>query len=259
MDEIKKIVKSDTIIVEAGTFVENAIGVFTKDPAAILATVQQIRSLPFTIRDGIFWENFYAFLTHVYDFDENTGTLRDHNRKKLAELLAEQTPNEEAEYEGSPDKLRENAKRLIKLIDDASTVQKAVYYANLARAALNMKITRNLFFKLCNCVRYLTEEDLIFLIDDIQKTGTATIEDDRDTIDDFRAVGILMEVDGGFSYTQRAIDLVKFGLMYEKDVKILGEVQQRQMTGTVSDVDVAKMFKFNDEGKLTISGNTGKD
>lgn len=66
----------------------------------------------------------------MYDIDD-AGRIRCSHKKKLAEMLTEQLPNEDAGYEGDTDKLSENAKRLVKIIDDAGTIQKTIYYSKL--------------------------------------------------------------------------------------------------------------------------------
>lgn len=239
---MNELISSETIKAETSELVENAIGVFMKDPLSAKNAIVQLLHLPSTIRDGIFWENFLQYLLHVYEYDEATGHFSEDLGRKLAEMLAEETPNEDANYQGDKNRLRENAKRLVKLIDDAGTTQKAVYYANITRAALNKFISRDKFFKLCNCVRNLTEEDLLFFTSDIQKTGTDTIKDDRDNLDDFRAVGLLMEVEEGFSYTRRAFELLKFGLKYEESIVIPESIQSRMTVGTISRGEIDKMF-----------------
>ena len=229
----------------AKDFLENVIGIFYVDPNAAIDMALQLKNFPSTIRDGIFCETLWHYLTNVYDIDDN-GKRINKNKLKISEMLARQSPNEEAGYEGNPENLRENVKRLIKMIDGASTIQKAYYYANLTRAALNEYITRNKFFKLCKCIDHLTEEDLIFLTEDIQKTGNTTIKEDRDNIDDFRAVGLMVEVEGGFAYTLRAFELLKYGLKYEEIIHIPDEIQSRMIVGTVGKSRIENMFKVED-------------
>ncbi len=223
--------KSETIKNEINPFTENAIGVFMKDPVSIVKFLEEIKSFPSRIRDAIYWENFTTYIFRVYDYDEEKSMLVDKYKKKLSEMLAENTPNEDSDYTGNTNRLRENVKRLIKLLADAETTPKAVYYANLTRAALNDLITRDKFFKLCKCVSELTEEDICLFINNITRTQTATIKDDLDFIDDFRSVGLLKEVSDGFSYTSRAFELLKYGLKYEDNIKIPAEIQERVMVG----------------------------
>jgi len=78
---------------------------------------------------------------------------------------------------------------------------------------------------------------LRYLQKDIQVKWTKTIKTDSENIDDFRSVGLLMEVAGGFSYTKRAFELLKYGLLYEKNIKIPDKYPQRLMAGTVAGLD----------------------
>lgn len=222
-------IKSKTLKEDVNSLTENAIGVCMKDPVAAFKLVKQIRFLPLRIKDGIYWEHFETYLYHLYDYDKETNIFVDKNKKKLSVMLAEDIPNNEAGYSGNSNRLRENIKRIIKLLDDAGTSQKAVYYANLTRAALNDFITRDKFFKLCKCVTELTEEDIDLFIIHIQMIGTTTIKDDKDFIDDFRSLGLLKEVNGGFAYTNRAFELLKFGFKYEEKVNIPEDIQKRIM------------------------------
>ena len=255
MSSLTLLLGSETLKDEISSFTENAIGAFMMDPNAVKDLVKEIWSMPSRIRDGIYWENFAAYLLHVYDYDAEKAVLVDNNKKKLAEMLAEDTPNQNSEYPGNPDRLRENIKRLVKLLDDAGTTQKIIYYANLTRAASNDLISRDKFFKLCKCVARLTEEDIWFFINHIQKTGTATIKDDLEFIDDFRSVGLLKEVDEGFAYTNRAFELLKYGLKYEDDIKIPEGIQERMMVGTAKLEEIGDLFDVEGE-TLTIGKNS---
>lgn len=228
-EKLGLILGSEAVNAEIETVVENAVGIMTGDLMAGKNLIRQVFTAPARIRDGIYLECFMAYLLCVYEYNGKTKEFIDNNKRKLAEMLAEVTPNPEAEYEGNPRVLKENAKRIVKLIDEAGTIQKAIYYANLTRAALNGHITRNQFFKLSNCVRSLTDEDLLFFEGHIQKLGTGTITDDYDFIDDYRSVGLLKEVKDGFSYTQRAFELLKYGLKYEDTVIIPADIQRRMM------------------------------
>ena len=223
------ILNSETVKEELHVAVENAVNIMSGDLLAVKDLIKQLFTAPERLRDGIYLECFLAYLLCVYDYDPEKREFIDNNNRKLAEMLAEVTPNPEAGYEGNPSVLKENAKRIVKLIDEAGTIQKAIYYANLTRAAINGHITRDHFFKLSNCVRMLTDEDLIFFEGHIQKQGTGTIKDDYDFIDDYRSVGLLKEVKDGFSYTQRAFELLKYGLKYEDTVIIPADIQKRMM------------------------------
>ena len=225
---------------------ESVIGLLSRDPIAILSSLVKLRKLTLTIRDAIFLENFQNYLIRLYDIDD-AGSINNKCNEKFASLLAEQSPNEEAGYEGDPDRLHENAKRIVKLIDDASTIQKSIYYANLTRAAIDGYINRAQFFKLCNCVRNLTDEDLEYLAIDIQKRWTSTITEDNGLIDDFRAVGLMKEVNEGFSYSKRAFELLKYGLKYEENIQIPNDIQDRMVIGSISEKSIDDLFHVEGE------------
>lgn len=125
--------------------------------------------------------------------------------------------NTEANYEGRPDKLNEYAKRLIKLIDDCGTKQKARYIASLTRALLSKQIDTQKFFQLSRCIRNLTEEDLLFLSENIDQRN---VSGENDYVADYRALGLLYETNNGFSYSKRAFELKKYALCYEKQIAI---------------------------------------
>ena len=196
---------------------EDLIGVFTKDPVSAFNLYKDIKSVPSAIRDAIFFECLGTFLLNSYQFNPVTQQFEAANLTSLAEALAEASPNEEADYTGQPDKLVEYAKRLIKLLDDCGTHQKALYLASVTRALLSKQIDTKKFFQLCRCIRNLTEEDLLFLSKHI---SNSPVSEDEDYIDDFRSMGLLYETDDGFAYSRRAFELKKYALLYEHPVEI---------------------------------------
>lgn len=101
----------------------------------------------------------------------------------------------------------------------------------------------------------MTEEDLAFLISDIRRTGKNTIKEDRDNIDDFRAAGLLKEVDGGFTYTIRAFELMKYGLAADDNIQIPKEIQERMMAGMIKLEDIVNV----DGETLVVNGGTVTD
>lgn len=195
----------------------DVIGVFMRDPNAAWSLAEDLKSLPSTIRDGIFWDCLETFILCSYGFNEETNQFEAENLQSLAVALADASPNADAGYQGDPEKLTEYAKRLIKLIDDCGTKQKAYYLACLARALLSKQIDTRKFFQLSRCIRNLTEEDLLFLSERIE---SGNISRDEDYVDDYRALGLLYETDEGFSYSKRAFELKKYALCYETHVEI---------------------------------------
>ena len=113
------------------------------------------------------------------------------------------------------------------------------------------------FFRLCRCVVNLTEEDLAFIRDNVSEDK---IETDEEYIDDFRALGLLKEVDGGFDYTKRAFQLKKFALDYEGNTKIPETFRERQIMAVATDADIDNVLnniKVEDE-VLRIGGSSEK-
>lgn len=129
-------------------------------------------------------------------------------------------------------------------IDECGTVQKSVYISNLARSILQGYIDTKTFFKLCKCVIDLTEEDLDFINRNITKD---TIETDEDYIDDFRALGLMKEVNGGFDYTERAFLLRNYALDYEGQNDMPESFRERQINSIASQEEVDKMIEHLDQ------------
>lgn len=157
----------------------------------------------------------------------------------MANSLAEVSPNDEANYAGDPDKLHEYSKRIVKLIDDCGTIQKAVYLANISRAFAQHEIDKRLFFKLGQCIRMLTEEDLLFLRENIKE---GTISGENDYIDDFMGLGLMYNVDGGFHYSLRAFRLLEHALNYEGKVRIPDKFPERNVLMVATDDDIEALF-----------------
>lgn len=89
------------------------------------------------------------------------------------------------------------------------------------------------------CIVRLTDEDLIFLCDNIDKKKIST---DEEYIDDFRNCGLMKEVEGGFVYTKRAFELKKYSLWYGHDVEI-PEIPERQIIAIANTEDIEKLFE----------------
>ncbi|SFL48873.1 hypothetical protein SAMN05216390_13418 [Lachnospiraceae bacterium KH1T2] len=222
--KINNIISSDAARDTSNELIKNAIGALMKDPVAFLELVKQSKLVPSMLRDAIFMECFQVFLLNSYDFDEYKQEFVDDNMTSFAVALAEVSPNEESGYKGDLDKLNEYAKRIIKIIDDCGTIQKSFYIACLARAVRSKKIDANKFFKLSHCIRNLTEEDLLLLN---KSVSTDVVDSEEDYIDDFRALGLMRDVAGGFIYTKRAFELKKYALDYECKVDIPDKFQER--------------------------------
>lgn len=145
---------------------ELVMAILEKDIISLGKFIKDICYSPYFIREQIFWQNFIEFL-------DNTFSDNDELRRFSVKL----------EEDGDS---YENAKRIIKIIDDAGTKKKAIYISNLTRAYCLGKIDLYKYFKLTQCIIRLTDEDLIFLCDNI---SSKHIDTDEDYIDDFRNCG----------------------------------------------------------------------
>ena len=125
--------------------------------------------------------------------------------------------------------------RIVKLIDDCGTVQKAVYLANISRAFAKHEIDKRLFFKLGQCIRMLTEEDLLFLRENIKE---GIVSGEGDYIDDFRGVGLMYEVDTGFAYSKRAFQLLRYALNYEGNISIPEKFPERNVFTAITEDEI---------------------
>ena len=210
---------------KVGNSIQSIVDVFVDlllkdaDPAmkVVIDMTKHIKNLILSIPDEIFFECFETFLMNAYCYNALTGNCESTNLQALSAALAEASPNPESDYEGNDEKLKEYAKRIVKLIYDCGTKQKAYYLACTTRALLSGQIDTNKFFKLCRCIQNLTEEDLEFLSKNISEGNISRSED---YIDDYRALGLLYETDDGFAYSRRAFELKKYSLCYESQVAI---------------------------------------
>jgi len=165
----KGILTSKTAGAELSEIGKSAISALLKDPVAALDLIIGLRNLPSAVRDGIFIENLQIFLLNSCEYDPEKEEFVDKTLTSFVQALAEVSPNEEAEYLGDTDRLTEYAKRIVKMIDDCGTIQKSYYLACLARAVRAKLISASEFFKLAHCIKNLTEEDLLFLKNTLQK------------------------------------------------------------------------------------------
>ncbi len=238
---------SDSAEDTTGEIFKDAVGALQKDPISAWSLIKNMKNLPSTLRDSIFMECLQVFLLNSYTFDLEKQEFVGDNLISLTVALAEASPNQEAGYAGNPEALREYAKRIVKLIDDCGTIQKAYYIACLTRAIRSHSIDTTKYFKLCHCIRNLTEEDLLFLKSHISKNIITT---DEDYIDDFRALGLLKDVDDGFAYTKRAFELKKYALDYEGNVVMPETFPERYRPITMEPIstdEVQNLFKNSEE------------
>ena len=186
-------------------------------------------------------------ILNSYDCNKETTRFEAKNLQSLAVALAEASPNADAGYHGDPEKLTEYAKRLIKLIDDCGTKQKAYYLACLARALLSKEIDTRKFFQLSRCIINLMEEDLLFLS---KRIKPGNISRDEDYVDDYRALGLIYETDEGFSYSMRAFELKKYVLCYENHPEIPDSFPPKYEPSVMKEISTDKMNAIMEGNKV---------
>ena len=224
---IKDILTSKTIKENCTEIVKCAVSsLLSCDPVVALEFVKKLRKIPSTVRDGIFIENLQVFLFNLYEYDPDKQEFAAQNLNSFVRVLADVSPNEEAGYQGEPEKVTEYAKRIVKMIDDCETTRKSYYLACLARAVLAKSISSREFFKFAHCIRNLTDEDLQFLKTHVKEKQSVIFGDDE-YIDDFRGLGLMKDVDGGFAYTERAFKLVKYSLDYDGNLELPAQYPDR--------------------------------
>lgn len=248
LSTMKNTVSSGTAKTTVKDFYRNILDVFSLDPVAALDLIKDVKNLPSTIRDGIFFECFEAYILNLNEYDYKKEAFVEDNLKKIAISLAEVSPNDEADYAGDPNKLHEYSKRIVKLIDDCGTIQKAVYLSNVSRAFAKHEIDKRLFFKLGQCIRMLTEEDLLFLKKNVTE---GTVNGAGDYVDDFRGQGLMYEVDAGFAYSKRAFLLLKYALDYEGTVCIPEKFPKRNVMEAMTDDEIEEIVNeiFKSDGE----------
>ena len=246
IENSKGIVMSDSIKDVAVELVEDLIGVLQKSPVESLKLFYDIKNANSKIRDGIFLECFLVFLLNSAEYDVKKQEFVNLKMDSFVKMLAESSPNYESGYQGNPELLNEYAKRIIKIIDDCGTIQKSYYIACLARAVRYKRIDVNKFFKLSHCVRNLTEEDLFFLSNNLTDK---IISEDEEYIDDFKSLGLMKDVEGGFAYTGRAFDLRNYALNYEAHPLIPNSLPKRYMPSTSASIDekeIDRLFSWEE-------------
>lgn len=239
LSTLKNTISSETAKAVAKDFYPNILDVFSLDPVAALELIKKVKNLPSTIRDEIFFECLEAYILNLNEYDYKKKEFVEDNLKKMAIPLAEVSQNDEADYAGDPNRLHEYSKRIIKLIDDCGTIQKAVYLANISRAFAKHEIDKRLFFKLGQCIRMLTEEDLMFLKTNI---AVGTVSEAGNYADDFRGQGLMYEVDAGFAYSERAFQLLKYALDYEGTVRIPEKFPERNVMTAMTDDELDEIL-----------------
>ncbi|WP_289782751.1 hypothetical protein [uncultured Phocaeicola sp.] len=176
-------------------------------------SLYQLLSAPKTVGESMLFDNFKMFL-RADPANQGIFNPDEFNSNVLSELgtkLAEASPNDEADYLGDESRLRGYAKKIIKIIWECDSEEKAEYMANLTRAFIRGLISKEQYFKLSRCIATLTENDLQ-IIGDEAREGNVIAE--AEYIEEFSGLGLMYSVAGGACYSHKAILLRQYAIQY---------------------------------------------
>lgn len=158
-----------------------------------------------SICDMRFLHNYYLFL------DE--GNFNSKQLRRFSERLEEQGNKEDY------------AMMILGVIDSIESKYKARCIANLTQSVVNDELDVKKYLRLIHTLKLLIEEDLTYLDRNIQGGTVIDIEN----LDDYLTYGILRPVNGGYAYTERAHDLVQFGIKRGHDYRRPSSIPQRDI------------------------------
>lgn len=158
-----------------------------------------------SICDMRFLHNFYLFLEE--------GNFNDSQLRKFSEKL-EEVGNKE-----------EYALMILNAIDSIESKCKARCIANITQSVVWNQIDVRKYLRLVHTLKLLIEEDLMYLDRNIRDGIILDVEN----LDDFLTYGILRPVNGGYTYTERAHDIVEHGLRRGHSYKRPTSIPQRDI------------------------------
>lgn len=196
------------------TLLEALINCFIQDSVDfgknIIELLHQTRSIP----DMILWNNFYLFLQEgKFDYD----VLR-----KLAVKLVE-----------SGNK-KENVTSIVYTVNRIDDPRKAKYISWLTLSVIDNDMDFDKYFRLVKAIENFVYADLVYLSENVENV---TIDSNNSHIDDFLANGMIYRIDGGFAYTDKAYDLVEYGIKRGHSVRRPEEKPERQIIEMATDED----------------------
>ncbi len=209
----------DTLKQNKSTILDLIIDVLFGGPSDKLKLLEDMLINDGRISDLIFWNNFQSFLKEG-NFD--VTILR-----KLSERL-EEYGNKKG-----------YGIAIIKAIDDVESDEKARCLANLTQSVINSEITVENYFRVIHTSKQLIREDLDFLSRNITKEKFL----DNEHLDDYLVNGLIRQVDGGYVYTDRAWDIVEFGICRGHKVDRPNKIEEREIYSLGGGV-----YDFENEG-----------
>lgn len=198
---------NDLIVSGMSAALDILIDVFLGGSSDKLKLLKNILIADGRMSDIILYNNFCLFLKfgnfRPEDLRDLSVKLEEHGNKKSHALM------------------------IIKSIDDIESEEKARCLANLTQSVILSQIDINKYLRLIHTCKLLIAEDLKYIADNI---SGATILDDEH-LDDYITYGIMRAVDGGYVYTERAHDLMEFGIARGHDYKRPAYIKERTVFG----------------------------
>lgn len=191
IENAKKLLSTGTVREKSTNMLEDAIATILGDPIAFVKMMKSMIDSPVFIRDTLFWENFSLFLDGVY--------IESEDIRKLSARLAEQGGSSE------------NAKRIIRIVDDLDSKLKVEFVINLTRSFMLGLIEKRDYFRILKIIQNTIEEDLIFLKANLSKGEIA----ENNLSEEFERNGIMyITEEGNYAYSELAFFLDKYALSY---------------------------------------------
>ncbi len=211
--ELKNNTKTTLLEVLINCFVQDSVD-FGKN---IIELLHQTKSIP----DMILWNNFYLFLQE--------GKFNYDVLRKLAVKL-EESGNK-----------KENATSIVYTVNRIDDPRKAKYISWLTLSVIDNDMDFDKYFRLVKAIENFVYADLVYLSENVENV---TIDSNNSHIDDFLANGMIYRIDGGFAYTDKAYDLVEYGIMRGHSVRRPEEKPERQILEMATDEDVIDFTKM---------------
>lgn len=143
IEEIRERISTGEIQEASTDLLEDALDAVLGNPISVGKIIITLTKSAFFIRERLFWSKMEKFLNGV--------CLSKDDCDKLQVKLAEDG------------KKKENAFRLVSIIDRVETQQKISYLINATRCLLENLIDRATYFRICHTITNTLEEDLAFL------------------------------------------------------------------------------------------------
>lgn len=154
--ELENLINELNIKDNCAELVDNAIGMLMLDPIAAKNLIIQIAKSPIVIRDAIYWNKLYMFVTGINKIQEDLKS-----GVKLSNKLFDNPKNRE-----------QNGMRLLGYLDKADSKQKINYYINATRSLLMGNIDNTEYFRIMKAVSETLNEDLEYLSEIVENTST---------------------------------------------------------------------------------------